>query len=78
MGTIQRAFYEFKSIFITEDLLKENEEHANVVAAWTMLNMFWLSLIAWILTYYGVFKVGVAAMNVVFLRAFLFLAVPCL
>ena len=35
-----RFFVEFKSIFIGNDVLKENEEHANIVVATTMLNIF--------------------------------------
>ena len=50
MDNIKKAFSEFKSIFVTEDLLKENEQHANIVTATTMLNLFLVILIEWWLT----------------------------
>ena len=78
MDNIKKWFVEFKSIFVTEDLLKENEEHANIVTAATMLNVFWLCLITWILTYYNVFKVGMTTMNSLLLRAFVLLALPAI
>ena len=49
MSNIKKMFFEFKSIFVTEDLLKENEEHANIVTAATMLNLFLVILIGWAL-----------------------------
>ena len=50
MNKIKKGFSEFKSVFVTEDLLKENEEHANIVTATTMLNLFLVILIGWWLT----------------------------
>ena len=31
MSKVRRMFGQFKSIFVSEDLLVENEEHANIV-----------------------------------------------
>ena len=39
MEIFKNGFKEFKSIFVTENLLKENEEHANIVTASTMINL---------------------------------------
>ena len=36
MEEVKRRFAEFKSIFFTKDVLKENESHANIVVATTM------------------------------------------
>ena len=52
MELFKSKFAEFKSIFFSEDLLKENEEHANIVTASTMLNLFWILIITWVLTYF--------------------------
>ena len=49
MSGIKRMFYEFKSIFTSENILKENERHANIVTATTMLNLFLVIIIGWIL-----------------------------
>ena len=40
MNKIKKGFSEFKSVFVTEDLLKENEDHANVVVSTTMTMLF--------------------------------------
>ena len=76
MKFIKRSFKEFKSIFTSEDLLKENEEHANIVTASTMLNLFWICIITWVLVYLNIFKVGLKVMNMVAIRSILLLAVP--
>ena len=73
MDNIKKMFGEFKSIFVSEDLLKENEEHANIVTASTMLNLFWISLITWALTYFNIFKIGLPTMNMVVTIAFILL-----
>ncbi|MBR3152143.1 MAG: SpoIIE family protein phosphatase [Clostridia bacterium] len=78
MSNIQKMFVEFKSIFFSENLLKENEEHANKVAASTMLNIFWIFLITWVLTYLNVFKIGMEIMNIVMVRCILLLVVPAI
>jgi len=76
LENIKKMFKEFKSIFVSEDLLKENEQHANIVTAATMLNVFWLCIIVWILTYSEVFKIGMEMMNSMIIRAFILLAIP--
>ena len=76
MQLFKNKFAEFKSIFISEDLLKENEQHANIVTAATMMNLFWICLIACVLVYFNVFKVGVKLMGVVLFFASLFLFIP--
>lgn len=76
MSQFKRLFYEFKSIFVSDDILKENEEHANIVTAATMLNVFWICAIAWALTYFEIFKIGMATMNSVLSRAIVLLAIP--
>ena len=47
MSEIRKLFDEFKSIFRSENILKENETHANIVTATTMLNLFLVILIGW-------------------------------
>ncbi len=54
MKFINRQFAEFKSIFKTDNVLKENEIHANIVTAATMLNLFIVILIGWILNYINI------------------------
>lgn len=76
MDKIKKMFSEFRSIFISEDLLKENEEHANIVTATTMLHIFWIFLLTWILTYFNIFKIGLHVMNSVMIRCIIFLLVP--
>ena len=66
----------FKSIFISEDILKENEEHANIVTASTMINIFWIFLITWILTFFNIFKIGISIMNIMMIRCVLLLVIP--
>lgn len=78
MTEIKKMFTEFKSIFISEDLLKENEQHANIVAASTMINIFWILLITWVLTYLNIFKIGIDNMNTIMIRSIIFLIIPAL
>ena len=47
MSEIRRMFDEFRSIFTSENILQENERHANIVTASTMLNLFIVILIGW-------------------------------
>ena len=56
MGQIKKMFVEFRSIFSSEDVLKENETHANVVVATTMLNLFIVILVSWILNRIGIIQ----------------------
>ena len=76
MKMVKNKFAEFKSIFVSEDLLKENEEHANVVAASTMLNLFWIFAITWILVYFNVFKLGISIMNTLLVYSIILLCIP--
>ena len=76
MDNVKNLFKEFRSIFITEDILEENEIHANIVTATTMLNLSLISLITYILVYYNVFKLGLSTMNIVLGRSIIFLAIP--
>ena len=76
MENVKNLFKEFRSVFITEDILEENEIHANIVTATTMLNLSLISLITYILVYYNVFKLGLSTMNIVLGRCIIFLAIP--
>ena len=76
MENVKNLFKEFRSVFITEDILEENEIHANIVTATTMLNLSLISLITYILVYYNVFKLGLSTMNIVLGRSIIFLAIP--
>ena len=76
MEIFKAKFREFKSIFISEDLLKENEQHANIVTASTMLNLFWIVLITWILVSLNIFKLGLNIMNSVLFFSIVLLVVP--
>ena len=78
MKIFKKMYNNFKSIFISEDILKENEKHANIVTASTMLNLFWISLIACALTYFNVFKIGLPTMNGVVAIAFILLVIPAI
>ena len=73
MKFFKNRFLEFRSIFVTENLLKENEEHANIVTASTMINLFWISVITWVLVYFKVFKVDLVLMCYVLLFSTLLL-----
>ena len=72
----KRDFAEFKSIFVSEDILSENERHANIVTASTMLNLFWMCFITWVLVLFRVFKVGINVMNIVLISSILLLLIP--
>ena len=76
MKFFKRQFAEFKSIFVSEDLLKENEEHANIVTASTMLNLFWIIVITWFLTFFKVFKIGMTIMNLSLIFCIILLLIP--
>ena len=78
MEIFKNGFKEFKSIFVTENLLKENEEHANIVTASTMINLFWMSVITWVLVYFKVFKVDLVLMCYVLLFSALLLFIPAI
>ena len=76
MDNVKNLFKEFRSIFITEDILEENEIHANIVTATTMLNLSLICIITYVLVYYNVFKLGLSTMNIVLGRSIIFLAIP--
>ncbi len=76
MKLFKNQFAEFKSIFFSEDLLKENERHANIVTASTMLNLFFMCVITWLLVLFRIFKVEVSIMQLVFTFSFFLLLLP--
>ena len=76
MSAVKRLFVEFKSIFTGDDVLKENQRHANVVVATTMLNIFILAVAICIMTYMGIFNVSKAFMLDVTIRSIFTLFIP--
>ncbi len=58
MTRTRQLFAEFKSIFVTEDLLQENERHANIVTATTLFNIFLILLLTYVLVYLDFFKLN--------------------
>ena len=78
MEQIKTFFAEFKSIFVTDDILKENEAHANIVVASTMFNTFIISLLVYFLVFFKVFKLELAVMTTVLIRSVFLLAIPAL
>ncbi|MBR3133221.1 MAG: SpoIIE family protein phosphatase [Clostridia bacterium] len=78
MEHMKNFFVEFKSIFSTQDVLKENEHHANIVTATTMFNIYIICIITYILVYFNVFKIGTTIMNTIAIRGFFLLVVPAL
>ena len=78
MGTAKKLFNEFKSVFITDDVLKENESHANIVTASTMIHIYIMALITYVLVYFKVFKTGTAIMSIIVTRGFFLLVIPAL
>ena len=78
METAKKLFNEFKSVFITDDVLKENESHANIVTATTMIHIYIIALITYFLVYFNVFKIGTAIMDIILTRGFFLLVIPAL
>ena len=78
MEHIKNFFVEFKSIFVTDDVLKENEAHANIVTASAMLNSFLIGIIVYLLVYFNIFKIGTAVMNVILIRSIILLLIPAI
>ena len=76
MSAFVKFFKEFRSIFETENILKENEEHANIVTATTMFNLSLICLLTWILVKLNVFKVDSMLMNITCIFSFLLLTLP--
>ncbi|MBR2787360.1 MAG: PP2C family protein-serine/threonine phosphatase [Clostridia bacterium] len=76
MNQVKKIFVEFKSIFKTEDVLKENEEHANIVTATTMINIFFMMILVWLLNYFDIFHFDKRIINAVVIRGTIGLLVP--
>ena len=76
MGQVKKLFVEFKSIFFSNDVLKENESHANIVVATTMLQLFLIGFFTFILVKIGFFKVGTDVMTRVMMANFMLLFIP--
>lgn len=76
MSAFKKFFIEFKSIFTGEDVLKENEEHANVVVSTIMINTFFVALIIYLLTIVGLFNVNKEFMLDATLRSIFTLLIP--
>ena len=76
MNIIKKLFLDFKSVFITEDVLKENEKHANLVTALTMSNLFFIVLVSWILSKTNIFTVEAINMTYVVINSFIGLFIP--
>ena len=78
MSTVIRFFKQFRSYFVSSDLLKENEEHANIVTATTMFNMFLVCLITWILSYLHIFGLGKDVVDGLLIRAVFMFLIPAI
>lgn len=78
MEKARMLFKEFKSVFVTDDVLKENEAHANIVTATTMIHIYLIALLTYILVYYKVFKAGTEIMNIIITQGFVLLVIPAI
>ena len=78
MKKMKEMFFEFRSIFVTEDVLKENERHANIVTGTTMLNLFLVIFVSWILSKTGVFEAKTISLDYVVTNALIGLFIPAL
>ena len=78
MEHIRKMFVEFRSVFSTNDVLKENESHANVVVATTMLNLFVVILISWILNNLGIITSETTNMNGLVIFSIIVLVLPAI
>ena len=58
MERVRKMFDEFKSVFTSEDVLKENESHANVVVATVMIDLFLVILVSLFLNLFGIIEQG--------------------
>jgi len=76
MSGVIRFFAEFKSIFTSNDVLKENERHANIVVAATMFNIFITAVIIYIFTLAGLFNVNKGMMLDATIRSVFTLMIP--
>ena len=78
MAQFRKMFDEFKSTFITDDVLKENEWHANVVVATVMLNLFLVILVSWILGMFGIIEQESIIMTYYVIFSGLILVIPAI
>ncbi|MBQ9314141.1 MAG: PP2C family protein-serine/threonine phosphatase [Clostridia bacterium] len=78
MSGVIKFFAEFKSIFTSDDVLKENERHANIVVAATMFNIFITAIIIYIFTLVGLFNVNKSMMLDATIRSVFTLLIPSL
>lgn len=76
MKLFKKILFDFKSVFITEDVLKENEKHANIVTALTMTNLFIIVFVSWILSKTDIFNVETINMTYVVTSSFIGLFLP--
>ena len=76
MEKARMLFKEFKSVFVTDNVLKENEAHANIVTATTMTHIYLIAILTYILVYFKVFKVGTEIMNIIITSGFVLLLIP--
>lgn len=76
MTRLKQIIADFRSIFFTDDVLKENEKHANVVTANIMINLYWICVLTWILDYLNVFNVTKSLMNLIMASASILLLLP--
>lgn len=78
MSAFRRFFVEFRSIFSTEDLLKENEEHSNVVLATSMLNCFIVLFAICALCQLKILNLDVYLIYNLLVRGFVTLVIPAI
>lgn len=76
MSRIRGFFVEFKSIFSGSNVLKENEEHANVVTATVMMNLFFMAVIISCLRVAGLFNIDLKRMVTATIVSFFILFIP--
>lgn len=78
MSLIKYYFYQFRSIFVSGDVLKENEEHANIVTATSMFNMFLVCVLTCILTHAEVFSIENEVADSLLKRSVVLFLIPAL
>ena len=78
MESFRKIIAGFKSIFISDDILKENEEHANIVMANTMINVFLLAIPVAILAFLGILNARLKMMTYMMIASFFLLVIPAM
>ena len=78
MSKVIKFFIEFRSIFTSDNVLKENEQHANIVVATSMLNIFITAVIIYFLAVVGVFNINQSMMLDATLRSIFTLFIPAI